>query len=133
MLPVRLDKEFIVLDHSLCAHTAVVGPTLYEDLDVRFDGFKSCLLIAEYAFDEDWSTWECHPHGDEILYLLSGAAEIHFLAEGRIQKQSLVQPGNAMIVRQTCWHTAKVLQGPCRILFVTPGENTNNAASPPPV
>ncbi|MBC3884850.1 cupin domain-containing protein [Undibacterium griseum] len=131
MLPVKLDREFIVLDRSLHAHTAQVQPALYEDLNARFDGFQSCLLIAEYVFDDDWGTWERHPHGDEILYLLSGAAEIHFLAGGRMQKQSLLQPGSAMIIRQACWHTAKVLQGPCRILFVTPGENTENIVSPP--
>ena len=33
-------------------------------------------LISEYEFAADWPTWEMHPNGDELVYLLSGSADL---------------------------------------------------------
>ncbi|HEX9082088.1 MAG TPA: cupin domain-containing protein [Holophagaceae bacterium] len=125
-----LHQTFLVVDAGLGVHPVPVGPTLYEDLDARFSGFQGCLLVAEYAFDQDWSTWERHPAGDEILYLLEGAAELLLRMPDGIRSRSFDQPGEALVIPRGTWHTARVKGGRARILFITPGEGTANAADP---
>jgi len=121
----KLAETFIVLDGAFHAHAVPVTPTLYEELDRNFAQFKSCVLISEYTFDKDWPSWEQHPAGDEILYLVSGAAEIHMLTDGVISKVKMDQPGTTLIVKKAVWHTAKIVK-PCKILFMTPGEGTQH-------
>lgn len=123
-----LNTTFIVLDGTLTAHAVPVTPTLYQELDANFNQFKSCLLIAEYTFDKDWGSWEQHPEGDEILYLVSGALEIHLRMADGISKVIMDQPGTTLTVKKSLWHTAKVIS-PCKVLFITPGEGTQHCAT----
>lgn len=125
----NLTSTFMVIGPVLSCTQAPVTPTLYEELDAKFAGFKSCLLVAEYAFSEDWPTWEIHPHGDELLYLLSGECSIHLLIDGVEEIVHFTDIGSVIKVPAATWHTAKVKK-PCRILFITPGEGTENSAKP---
>jgi mannose-6-phosphate isomerase-like protein (cupin superfamily) len=122
----KLDGTFAVIgpDHSVTA--VPVTPTIYEELDKRFDAFKGRLLVASYRFDADWPTWEMHPKGDEIVVLLSGAADMILDEAGRHRTVKLAVPGEFVIVPKATWHTAKV-STPTTMLFVTPGEGTENA------
>ena len=36
--------------------------------------FRNEFLVASHKLTADWSTWEMHPNGDEIVCLLSGSA-----------------------------------------------------------
>ena len=36
--------------------------------------FHHEYLVTSHACDADWTNWEMHPNGDEIVALLSGAA-----------------------------------------------------------
>ena len=125
----KLASTFMVIGPDLACTPAPVTPTFYEDLDRNFDGFKSCLLVAEYAFAEDWPTWEIHPHGDELLYLLAGECIIHLRVDGVEEIIQFTGIGSILKVPKGTWHTAKV-HTPCRILFITPGEGTENSAEP---
>lgn len=79
-------------------------------------------LISEYAFTEDWPTWEMHPQGDEFVYLLSGAVELLLEQDGNVVTVVLNDTG-ALVVPRGVWHTAKVL-APSRMLHVTRGGGT---------
>jgi mannose-6-phosphate isomerase-like protein (cupin superfamily) len=79
-------------------------------------------LISEYTFTEDWPTWEMHPHGDEFVYLLSGAIELLYQTDDGVTSTSL-QGSGAVVVPQGVWHTAKV-SVPSRVLHVTRGDGT---------
>lgn len=81
-------------------------------------------LISEFAFTEDWPTWEMHPEGDEFVYLLSGAIELHLEQGDGIQTIPLRGSG-AVVVPRGVWHTAKVRE-PSRMLHVTRGAGTRN-------
>jgi quercetin dioxygenase-like cupin family protein len=120
---VNLISTFIVLNPDLRAATVEVTPTVYEELDRRFDGFKGRVLVSCYSFDKDWPTWERHPAGDEIVVLLSGAAT--FVLEGRDKPVEVREPGAFAIVPRGVWHTAKT-KVPTTMLFITPGEATEN-------
>lgn len=124
-----LSDTFLVLDPGLRCTPVPVTPTLYGELDARFSGFAGCTLVSEHRFERDWDTWEIHPAGDEILYLLEGKAVLHLLVDGEERRIAFDRPGSALVVPRDTWHTAKV-GAPCRILFVTPGEGTRNVADP---
>lgn len=79
-------------------------------------------LISEYAFTEDWPTWEMHPEGDEFVYLLSGAVELLLERAGTIERIAVDGTG-AVVVPRGVWHTAKV-RSPSRMLHVTRGART---------
>lgn len=131
MTPFDLRTTFVVLDPGLAATQMAVGPALYEELDTRFSGFRQCLLVAEYVFDRDWPTWEIHPAGDEILYLLEGAAELRLRVDGETRVVPFDRPGASVIIRRGTWHTARIATR-ARMLFITPGEGTVNAVEPGP-
>ena len=119
----NLASTFAVLGPDLGATPVAVTPTVYEELDRRFGGFKGHVLVSIFGFDGDWPTWERHPAGDEIVCLLSGRAT--FLFEGRSERAELSEPGSFVIVPKDAWHTAKT-SVPTKMLFVTPGEGTEN-------
>lgn len=90
--------------------------------------FRNECLVASFSFDADWSSWEMHPAGDEIVCLLSGRAT--FVLE-RAQGQDTVElraPGDFLVVPKGIWHTARTDE-PCTMLFITPGENTQHRAA----
>lgn len=129
MQPFKLASTFVVVDPKLSAVKVDVGPTLYQDIDREFSQFQRCTLISEYTFEQDWETWEMHPAGDEILYLVSGKVEIRLLDNGREHSLRMDVPGTSVIVPKGRWHTARVAEK-STVLFVTPGEGTVNAVDP---
>jgi mannose-6-phosphate isomerase-like protein (cupin superfamily) len=130
MKQTKLSSTFIVLDAEQAIAEIPNTPSVYQDIDARFPSFQSCVLVAEYAFSEDWPTWEMHPAGDEMLYLLAGEAEIHVRSAGVTRQVRFNTPGSYLVVPKGAWHTAKV-NAPCRILFITPGDGTQHLPAPP--
>lgn len=121
----ELTSTFVVLEPGHTAIRVTVTPTIYEELDRRFNHFKDHVLVSSFSFDSDWSSWEIHPAGDEIVYLLSGEATMVFDRSGREETVSLRDPGSFVIVPRATWHTART-SVPTTMLFVTPGEGTQN-------
>jgi mannose-6-phosphate isomerase-like protein (cupin superfamily) len=119
-----LADRWVVLGPDLSAAEVAVTPTVYEELD---RGFRHRLLVAMHRFDADWATWEVHPHGDEVVVLMSGAAEMVFDRGGKHESVQLSAPGDYVVVPRGTWHTARV-SVPTAMLFVTPGEGTENRA-----
>jgi mannose-6-phosphate isomerase-like protein (cupin superfamily) len=63
---------------------------------------------------------EMHPDGDEILYLISGRANVVFLDSP--EEDIEMQPGDGLVVPKGMWHRVDILE-PCQIVYVTPGPN----------
>ena len=63
---------------------------------------------------------EMHSDGDEILYLISGRANVVFLDTTLEDVEML--PGDGLVVPKGMWHRVDILE-PCRIVYVTPGPN----------
>ncbi|MCK7595517.1 cupin domain-containing protein [Pseudomarimonas salicorniae] len=128
--PPSLANCFAVLDPGLRMTPIPVSEGLYAELDRRFDGFSGHVLIAEHAFDSDWPCWERHPAGDELVVLLQGRARMRMrLADGD-REVVLGHAGEYVIIPADIWHTAHI-ETPTRMLFVTPGEGTENREAPP--
>jgi len=120
-----LTTTFVVMRPDQTASTAEVTPTVFEELDRRFDGFCRHLLVSCFEFDADWSTWERHPAGDEFICLISGRAMLVLERESGEDVVHLDAPGACALVPKGTWHTART-STPTRMLFVTPGEGTEN-------
>jgi mannose-6-phosphate isomerase-like protein (cupin superfamily) len=123
--PFDLESTFVVIGPQHAAVPVAVTPTLFEELDQQHEQFKGRLLVSSFAFAADWTTWEMHPAGDEIVCLLSGRATLVLDRGGRDEIVALAHPGAFAIVPKGTWHTART-GVPTRMLFVTPGEGTQN-------
>ena len=71
-----------------------------------------------------------HPKADEFVYLLSGDIDFVLWIDGAEQVIRVDQPGAYVVVRQGVWHTARPRTA-TTMLFVTPGEGTQHAETPP--
>ena len=101
----------------------------YQELAGEFEPFAGHLLVAQHQFDQAWPTWEIHPPGAELVYLLSGDVDVVLWTEDGEQTVRVNQPGSYIVVPKNTWHTARPRQ-PSSMLFVTPGEGTQNAETP---
>ena len=122
-------STFVVMDKDLVSTTIPVTDDLWARIDEQFGDFAGASLISSFSFDEDWPTWEVHPHGDEFVCLMTGDAELILAAAGGDIRVRLSEPGSFVIVPKGTWHTAKV-HAPTKMLFVTPGQGTENREQP---
>jgi uncharacterized cupin superfamily protein len=95
----------------------------YED-----DGSEG-RLVAIHSFTEDWPTWEVHPLGAELVYVISGKMTLVQSDEGE-RTEIVLEAGEAAINPPGVWHTAKISE-PTAALFVTAGLGTRNEPEPP--
>jgi len=123
-----LASTFVVVQPDHSAVPVAVTPTIFDELDRRFEEFKGRILVSSFAFDTDWSSWEIHPAGDEIVCLLSGEVTMILHRNGSEEAVHLSKPGAFMIVPRDTWHTART-STPTQMLFVTPGQGTRNKPS----
>jgi mannose-6-phosphate isomerase-like protein (cupin superfamily) len=106
-----------------------VTPTFYRDLDATFTSFAGHILVSRFTFAEPWPTWEMHPAGDELVYLLEGETDFLLWKDGH---QTTVHVGGSdgyLMVPKGTWHTARP-RTITSMLFLTPGEGTLNAENP---
>jgi mannose-6-phosphate isomerase-like protein (cupin superfamily) len=116
--------RYVHLDAEGRASVLPGGEAFWSLPESELERFGNGWLVTEYTFTADWSNWEMHPAGDELVYLLSGdLAFLIDLPEG-LQSTRLTGRGALLVPRGT-WHTAKVL-APSRVLFVTSGAGTQH-------
>lgn len=84
--------------------------------------FGKDWLITEFYFDADWRSWEMHPNGEEIVYMLSGSMDLILEKDGERKTFELRSKGLVVVPRGT-WHTGKVF-APSNVLVITRGEET---------
>lgn len=125
----QIASSFVVMSDDFDAEIVTVSERLYEQLDATYGDFAGRTLISCHSFEDDWPTWEVHPKGDEFVVLLSGDVDMVLASENGDETLRLSEPGAFVIVPRGIWHTAKVRET-ATMLFVTPGEGTDNRAKP---
>jgi mannose-6-phosphate isomerase-like protein (cupin superfamily) len=80
-------------------------------------------LIVRRAVTADWTSWEMHPAGDEVIMLLEGDIELQIECEGQHTSVVLDQQQSFARIPRGAWHTLSV-QRPATLLFVTPEAGT---------
>jgi mannose-6-phosphate isomerase-like protein (cupin superfamily) len=78
-----------------------------------------------FRFTQDWSTWEMHPRGEEVVMLLSGSATLVLEVDGDERRVQLSEGGSYVVVPRGAWHRAETSE-PTAMLFITPGEGTEH-------
>ena len=117
-----LDRTYIHLDLP-DATELPVGDDFWETIDQRGELSRGYLMMVS-TMDETWSTWERHPAGEEIVYLLSGSVD--FVLDLPSGEETIELRGRSCcIVPRNTWHRA-IVHDPGDMLFVTPGEGTSH-------
>ncbi len=118
-------NEFIIIKPDKSTNIEKADAGLYQRLETDYDGFEGCDMVSCFEFKEDWTSWEIHPNGDEIIVLLSG--NVQFILETNEGNESvqLTEQGSFTIIPKNTWHTAKT-HAPSRLLFITPGQGTKH-------
>ncbi len=129
--PYALDEVRMIMSPDAAVTPKAVTATFYQELDQEFAGFKGHILVQSGEFSEAWPTWEIHPHGDELVYLLYGDTDFVLWDGGEEQLVRLREPGELVVVPRNTWHTARP-HAATKLLFITPGEGTLNAEQPGP-
>lgn len=120
-------------------------------LDGRADPEASAIPLREFTFDAesferyiaqhcrpgapgrlvmiestptDWSAWECHTEGDEVVIVLEGKAVFVQEIEGE-SRRTAVGPGSTLINPANVWHTADV-EEPLKAIYITPCPGTQH-------
>lgn len=63
---------------------------------------------------------EMRPDGDEVLYLISGRANVVLLDNPPADVE--MRPGDGLVVPKGKWHRVDILE-PCQIVYLAPGPN----------
>lgn len=119
-----LSTHYVLLDASGASATVEGGNAFWSRPPEELGRFGRGWLLSEYTFASDWPQWEMHPEADEVVRLISGAAELRLEWPTGIQAVRL-QAGDAYVIPKGAWHTVKVLE-PCRMLHVTMGAGTQH-------
>src|SRR5262245_34380719 len=117
-----LFSTYVHLDQQGAATTLPWMPDFWRRLSVdksdRIVGARHGLEARDFHPDEQ----EMHPHGDELLLLLSGALDVILdLSEG--QRTIPLAAGGACLVPRGVWHRLAMRQ-PSDLVFITPPEGT---------
>jgi mannose-6-phosphate isomerase-like protein (cupin superfamily) len=122
-----LEQRYFKLDADDRGHEVEVDPQFWAQIDHRPDYTHGRLVMA-FTFTADWSTWEIHPAGDELVTALEG--EMQFVLRLPAGDQAVaLRAGQSVVVPRGTWHTAKIASH-CRALFITPCAGTRNASIP---
>jgi mannose-6-phosphate isomerase-like protein (cupin superfamily) len=90
----------------------------------RLMGSEKGRLLSALPMVADWTNWEMHPAGDEILFMLEGKATF-VLDLSHSLKEVVLSAGRLLVIPKGVWHTAKVSE-PARLLAITVGLGTQH-------
>ena len=118
---------YVCLSADGAASRLEVTPDFWATIDERKDLLEG-RLVAVFESTADWPHWEMHPHGEEVLVLLSGKMTMVF--EGHREEESgernvELREGRACIVPRGQWHRA-IVHTPSKLLAITYGRGTEH-------
>jgi len=90
----------------------------------RLMGSEHGRLLTVLTMSADWTNWEMHPVGDELLFMLEGSATFVLDHPDGVREVGL-NAGRLLVIPRGVWHTAK-MSGPARLLAITPGHGTQH-------
>lgn len=100
------------------------GPSFEAYIATHCSADEPGRLIMVETTPTDWSSWECHTQGDEIVIVLEGQAIFIQLIDGEEQRMA-VEPGSTIINPAGVWHSADVRQ-PLKAIYITPCPGTEH-------
>ena len=95
----------------------------WETIDTNPDVLGT--LVSAFVSEGDWTGWEMHPGGDEVLILLDGRMTMILDEAGASERRVEMTPGSTCIVPRGAWHRALVPQ-PSRFIANAYGAGTRH-------
>ncbi len=117
-----LEKTYLGLDGSGRVTPMPGGPAFWQNIDKNPNAGGTLVTVG--TAEGDWTHWEMHPRGDEVLIVLEGQVRMIFERPGGEESFDL-SPGATLVVPAGTWHRA-VGQKQLRMLFMTYGEGTSH-------
>ncbi|MFG6467078.1 cupin domain-containing protein [Roseateles sp. BYS87W] len=118
------DETYALLNATGGIQPLPGGAAFWAQAPETLDALGRDWLVSEFSCEADWPSWEMHPEGEELVYLLEGEVEFVLdLPTGRTVQH--LQGRGAVVVPRGVWHTARVLQ-PSRMFFITRGVGTQH-------
>jgi len=98
----------------------------YDDYSQRHgaDGIEG-RLVSLFHFTEDWTGWEMHPAGAEVVVCIAGTMDLIQEMPDGTHQHTLLNPGEYAINPPGVWHTADIA-GEASGLFITAGTDTQH-------
>ena len=124
----RLEERFIHLGLGAKAveQPPFCGMDWYEHYAARHSGDGAeGRLISQYSFTGDWTAWEMHPAGDEVVICTAGSMVLVQEFEDGTVVETPICAGQYAINPQGIWHTADVAENATAI-FITAGAATQH-------
>lgn len=126
----RLEERFVHLGLGASAveQPPFTGMDWYDAYGARHDGDGiEGRLVSQYTFTENWTSWEMHPAGAEVVICTAGTMVlVQEHPDGRREDMTLAA-GEYAINPPGVWHTADVAESATAI-FITAGEGTEHRA-----
>lgn len=117
------DETYVQLEDGAGARPLEVGNDFWSKIQERSD-LHGGRLICLCRFDTNWPSWEMHPAGDEIVYLLAGSVDL-ILDEAGGERTVDLRGRAACIVPRGIWHRA-IVHEPSEVLHITRGAGTQH-------
>jgi mannose-6-phosphate isomerase-like protein (cupin superfamily) len=126
-------KNYLLLEPDGTAIPLPGGGDFWSQLmsgDVSDPGIRQLMasekgrLLSALSMGTDWTNWEMHPAGDEILFMLEGQATFVLDLPDGLREIALAA-GRLLVIPKGVWHTARVSE-PARLLAITAGSGTQH-------
>lgn len=125
-LPLSERPVHLGLGARAIAQPVFTGMDWYEDYAHRTEGDGAeGRLVSMYSFSEDWTSWEMHPAGDEVVVCTAGEMTVIQEAADGALNHVTIRAGDYVINPAGTWHTADVPQA-ATALFITAGQGTRH-------
>jgi mannose-6-phosphate isomerase-like protein (cupin superfamily) len=101
-----LDSTYLALATDGGIATMTVTDDFWATVDQRRE-LAGGRLVMLARYEADWPSWEVHPAGDELVYLLAGAVDL-VLDEPGGERVVELRGRAGCLVPAGVWHTARV-------------------------
>ena len=127
----NLTSDYLRLRPDSSAEPLALGNEFWPQLmSGKLGDFHHEYLVTMGSHERDWTSWECHPNGDEIVVLLAGRAQMVLETPAGEERVDLAAAGDYVRIPRNTWHTARI-GAPTSMLFITAGEGTQHRAAAP--
>lgn len=114
---------YVHLDVGPGATPITVDDSFWATIDERAE-LHSGRLVTGVRMVDDWTSWEMHPNGDELIAVTEGSVRVQVDHDGDTH-DILVTAPEFVLMPAGAWHTMDAVE-PARLLVVTWGEGTQH-------